>query len=271
MLRTCKSWERRSSPHPASWGGHGKGTAGALHRDSVPFHASRGSPYTSPLTTHHSPLNPHPNQARLTRDELDSLPGHVATRADAARAEVCAICLCEPECGDAHSMLRGPPCWCHSSLPWPPGADCPGSWPRCALGASRCAAQGPMGAGGCGAAVRAGRSRRCYGLTTPPLLHSQVVCTLACTHSFHKACVTQRRRLLEVPPWQCNRLPPRPPGTQGCASGPLYTLERSASRSAGQTPVAAFEFCGFQHPGGCSAHSSARSARRTRWVRRRSS
>lgn len=56
--------------------------------------------------------------ARLTREQLDSLPGHVATRADAACAQVCAICLCEPECGD-------------------------------------------------------------------------VVCTLACAHSFHKACVTQ--------------------------------------------------------------------------------
>ena len=56
--------------------------------------------------------------AGLTRAQLDSLPGHVATRADASRAEVCAICLCEPECGD-------------------------------------------------------------------------VVCTLACAHSFHKACVTQ--------------------------------------------------------------------------------
>ena len=56
--------------------------------------------------------------ARLTREQLDSLPGHVATHADAARAEVCAICLCEPERGD-------------------------------------------------------------------------VVCTLACGHRFHKACVTQ--------------------------------------------------------------------------------
>ena len=249
-----------------SWGGHGwlwvAPCTGTLRL------SPRQPRLTLDLTTHHSPLNPHPNQARLTREELDSLPGHVATRADAARAEVCAICLCEPECGDAHSMLRVASCWCHSSLSRPPRASCPGSWPRCALGASRCAAQGPMGGGG-GAAVRSGRSRRCRGLTTPgPLLHSQVVCTLACAHSFHKACVTQRRRLLEVPPWQCNSLPPQPPGTQGCASGPLYTFERSAS--AVQTPVAAFEFCGFQHPGGCSAHSSARSARRTRWVRRRS-
>jgi len=54
----------------------------------------------------------------LTREQLDSLPSHVATRADAARADVCAICLCEPQCGD-------------------------------------------------------------------------VVCTLACAHRFHKACVTQ--------------------------------------------------------------------------------
>ena len=56
--------------------------------------------------------------AVLTREQLDSLPGHVATRADAARGETCAICLCEPEVGD-------------------------------------------------------------------------VLCTLACTHVFHKACVTQ--------------------------------------------------------------------------------
>eukprot|EP00964_Phaeocystis_antarctica_P149872 scaffold117131_cov48-Phaeocystis_antarctica.AAC.4 len=51
------------------------------------------------------------------------------------------------------------PCWsCHRTLPRPPGADFPGSWLRCALGTSRWAARGPMG--GCGAAVRPGRSRR---------------------------------------------------------------------------------------------------------------
>ena len=178
-----QSWERHSSPPLPP----GVGTAGSGWRSAPgPCAFSRQPKPTLYLTTHNSPLNPHPNQARLTRDELDSLPGHVATRADAARAEVCAICLCEPECGDAHSMLRGPPCWCHSSLPWPPGADCPGSWPRCALGASRCAAQGPKG----------GRRRcrredgpkspmlrldRCCGLTTPPLpgrLHAGVCAQL---------------------------------------------------------------------------------------------
>jgi len=192
------------------------------------------------------------------------------TRADAARAEVCAICLCEPECGDAHSMRRVPPWQRHSSLAWPPVADSPGSWLRLlTLLAALRTRDEPL------------RRRRCSREAGPdsPILqlgHSQVVCTLACAHSFHKACVTQRRRLLEAPPWQCRSLPPRPPGTQGCASGPPYTFERSAS--AAQTPRAAFGasacprlwFCGVQHPGGCSARSSARSARRTRWVRRRS-
>ena len=56
------------------------------------------------------------------------------------------------------ALWQGPPWWCHSSLPWPPEVDCPGSWPHDALGASRSAAQGPMG--GCGAAVRPGRGRQ---------------------------------------------------------------------------------------------------------------
>ena len=46
------------------------------------------------------------------------------------------------------------PSWqCHSSLPRPPGAGSPGTWLRCALGASHRAAQGPTG--GCGAALEA--------------------------------------------------------------------------------------------------------------------
>lgn len=54
-------------------------------------------------------------QEGLTREQLDSLPSHVATRADAARADVCAICLCEPQCGDAHSMVKVMSWWCRSS------------------------------------------------------------------------------------------------------------------------------------------------------------
>jgi hypothetical protein len=45
-----------------------------------------------------------------------------------------------------------PPRWCRSSPPRPRGADSPGVWLRCALEASRCAAQGPVR--GCGTAVR---------------------------------------------------------------------------------------------------------------------
>ena len=52
------------------------------------------------------------------------------------------------------------PSWrrrCHSSLPWPPGAGSPGSWPPCALGTSRCAAQGQWIPNG---RVRSGREAR---------------------------------------------------------------------------------------------------------------
>ena len=52
-----------------------------------------------------------------------------------------------------HQQLEEPPCcWCHSSLPGPPGAGSLGVWLRPALYSSRPAAQGPME--GCSAAVR---------------------------------------------------------------------------------------------------------------------
>ena len=224
---------------------------------------------------HHASFTLTLTQARLTREQLDSLPGHVATRADAACAQVCAICLCEPECGDAHSKLRAPSWRRHSSAALPAQGRL-----SSLMAAVRRAWGEPLRRPG-----PKGRRRRCSRAAGPDspslrLEHFQVVCTLACAHSFHKACVTQRRRLLEVPPWQCNSLPPRPPGTRGCAPGPPYTFERSAAaasqplRPQWQRSVQAraqVSDCDFQHPGGCSARSSARSARRTRWVRRRSS
>ena len=48
------------------------------------------------------------------------------------------------------SMVTVPSWWRHSSLPWPPGADSPGSWLRYALGTIRRAAQGPVGGLRCG-------------------------------------------------------------------------------------------------------------------------
>ena len=55
-----------------------------------------------------------------------------------------------------HRRMVRPLSWqCHSSLPWPAGAESPGSWLRYALGTSRSASQGPKG--GCGAAVRPGQ------------------------------------------------------------------------------------------------------------------
>ena len=61
---------------------------------------------------------------------------------------------------DPHAASLAAPCggvvqvlswWCHCSLPWPRGADSPGSWLCYALCTSHRAAQGPMG--GCGAAA----------------------------------------------------------------------------------------------------------------------
>ena len=46
--------------------------------------------------------------------------------------------------------LASLPWWCYSSLAWPAGSGAPGSWLRCALRASRSAAQRPVG--GCGEA-----------------------------------------------------------------------------------------------------------------------
>ena len=66
------------------------------------------------------------------------------------------------------SMVRTPSWWCHSLLPWPPGADSHRTWPHNAPRTSRGAAQGPMG--GSRAARRPGRkspmlwrsTRRCF-------------------------------------------------------------------------------------------------------------
>ena len=43
------------------------------------------------------------------------------------------------------SVLTTPSSWCHSSLPWPPGADFSGPWPRYALGTSQRVARAPKG------------------------------------------------------------------------------------------------------------------------------
>ena len=55
-------------------------------------------------------------------------------------------------------MVKGSSWQYPGSLPWPAGAESPGSWLRYALGTSRSASQGPKG--GCSAAVRPGQSGR---------------------------------------------------------------------------------------------------------------
>ena len=55
-------------------------------------------------------------------------------------------------------MVKGSSWQYPGSLPWPAGAEPPGSWLRYALGTSRSASQGPKG--GCSAAVRPGQSGR---------------------------------------------------------------------------------------------------------------
>jgi hypothetical protein len=87
--------------------------------------------------------------------------------------------------GRRRRAAQGPPaCWtCRPSgataqpLPWPPGADSPGSRLRCAPGTSRCAAHGPVGGVRCGrearpdspnAAARAPVSRSTLTFTSAP-------------------------------------------------------------------------------------------------------
>ena len=73
---------------------------------------------------------------------------------------------------------KAPSWWRHSPMPWPVAACSPGPRLHCALGTNRSAAQGPVG--GCGAAVRPGRSRRLCGVPTRRLV-------LQCESSFQRS------------------------------------------------------------------------------------
>ena len=78
-----------------------------------------------------------------------------------------------------------------SSLAWPPRADSPGSWLCDALRAGHCAAQGPLG--GCGAAVRPGRSRD----STP--FYAQVQEVVAETRALRGAAVDRAGCVVSFP------------------------------------------------------------------------